>query len=200
MRTEVLEVPTTTGNARAHVSYPAGAAGLMVLGHGAGGGVETADLRAALKAGLEAGFVVALVEQPYRVAGRSLPPPIANAERAWVQVVGQLRPQVPGGVLVVGGRSFGARVACRSAAEVGASAVLCLAFPLVSPKGADRGSELYSVSVPVLVVQGRKDPFGLPEEGATRRVALVDGTHTLSRELERVEQVIADWLGERVSA
>ena len=135
-----------------------------MLGHGAGGGVDALDLLAARDAALEAGWRVALVEQPWRVRGRKVAEAPARLDQAWVDVMGSLA----GGPLVVGGRSAGARVACRTAAEVGADAVLCLAFPLHPPGRPERSrlGELAAVQVPVLVVQGARDPFGVPP-GAT---------------------------------
>ncbi len=191
----MLELPTAKGPARVHLARPDGtAAGLLVLGHGAGGGVDTPDLGAACRAGVATGFVVALVEQPYRVAGRKAPPPIAAAEVAWVSVVGQLRAASPGGLLVVGGRSFGGRVACRTSSQVGADAVLCLAFPLVAPSGSDRTGELEGVAVPVLVIQGRSDPFGMPGGAPGREVVAVEGSHSLRKGEGVIEAAVATWL------
>ena len=191
----MLELPTAKGPARVHLARPDGtAAGLLVLGHGAGGGVDTPDLGAACRAGVATGFVVALVEQPYRVAGRKAPPPIAAAEVAWVSVVGQLRAASPGGLLVVGGRSFGGRVACRTSSQVGADAVLCLAFPLVAPSGSDRTGELEGVAVPVLVIQGRSDPFGMPGGAPGREVVAVEGSHSLRTGEGVIEAAVATWL------
>ena len=191
----MLELPTAKGPARVHLARPDGtAAGLLVLGHGAGGGVDTPDLGAACRAGVATGFVVALVEQPYRVAGRTAPPPIAAAEVAWVSVVGQLRAASPGGLLVVGGRSFGGRVACRTSSQVGADAVLCLAFPLVAPSGSDRTGELEGVAVPVLVIQGRSDPFGMPGGAPGREVVAVEGSHSLRKGEGVIEAAVATWL------
>lgn len=135
-----------------------------MLGHGAGGGVDALDLLAARDAALESGWRVALVEQPWRVRGRKVAEAPARLDQAWVDVLETLT----GEPLVVGGRSAGARVACRTAAEVGATAVLCLAFPLHPPGRPERSrvGELTAVQVPVLVVQGARDPFGVPP-GAT---------------------------------
>lgn len=141
----------------------AGAQGLAVLTHGAGGGVEAADLQA-LAAQLESyGFSVALVEAPYRVAGRRAPQPVAALDRAFREVVAVLRGS---GALVTGGRSLGARVACRTAADLGARAVIALAFPLHPPGRPERSraGELAGAGVPVVVVQGERDPFGAPGE------------------------------------
>lgn len=134
----------------------------MVLGHGAGGGTRSVDLLAAREAAHAAGFRVALVEQPWRVRGRKVAEPPPKLDLAWVAVLAELE----GAPLVVGGRSAGARVACRTAAQVGADAVLCLAFPLHPPGRPDKSRlpELAAVDVPVLVVQGDRDSFGVPEQ------------------------------------
>jgi uncharacterized protein len=131
-----------------------------VLGHGAGGGVDALDLLAARDAAHEAGMRVALVEQPWRLKGRKVAEAPLRLDAAWVDVLAELE----GAPLVVGGRSAGARVACRTAAEVGADAVLCLAFPVHPPGRPERSrlEELSAVQVPVLVVQGDRDPFGMP--------------------------------------
>ena len=153
---------TRIGPARFHVDGDGEP--LLVLGHGAGGGVDAVDLLAARDAGLAAGYRVALVEQPWRVRGRKVAEAPPRLDAAWVDVLAAL----PGRPLVVGGRSAGARVACRTAGQVGATAVLCLAFPLHPPGRPERSRlpELEAVAVPVLVVQGDRDAFGVPP-GAT---------------------------------
>ena len=160
-----------------------------MLGHGAGGGVHAPDLQAATRAA--EGWTVALVEQPYRVLGRRSPAPAHHLDAAWLAVVEALPDVRP---LVVGGRSSGARVACRTAAEAGADGVLCLAFPLVSPKGASRIEELEAVEVPTLVVQGITDRFGMPPPGPEREVVEVAGDHGLKKDLPAVEAAVRDWL------
>jgi predicted alpha/beta-hydrolase family hydrolase len=195
---EQLEVPTPRGLARVHLDAGAAAArGALVLGHGAGGGVGAPDLLAAAAAARELGLAVALVEQPYRVAGRRSPAPAAHLDEAWVAVVDQLRATALSCVpLVTGGRSSGARVACRTAAATDAAGVLCLAFPLHPPgrPGApSRLAELELVDVPLLVVQGERDPFGIPPGGARREVVLVPGTHTL-RAAAPVAAAVRAWL------
>jgi uncharacterized protein len=166
--------------------------GALVLGHGAGGGVESPDLTGAAAAAASAGLTVALVEQPYRVAGRRSPAPAAQLDSAWISVVRQLDFDVP---LIAGGRSSGARVACRTSAELAAVAVLCLAFPLHPPGRPEKSrlDELDAVSVPVLVVQGERDPFGLPPAGPGREVVTIPGTHSL-RSSSAVEAVVSPWL------
>ncbi len=166
----------------------------VVLGHGAGGGVSSPDLVGAADAAHEAGLSVALVEQPYRVAGRRSPAPAAQLDAAWLAVVPQLSSGLP---LIVGGRSLGARVACRTSAELGAVAVLCLAFPLHPPGRPEKSRlpELDAVEVPVLVVQGERDPFGLPPPGPSREVITIPGTHSL-RSSAAVAAVVSNWLTE----
>lgn len=194
---------TPVGAARAHLHPVDGAAAALVLGHGAGGGVESPDLVAAKDAALGAGLSVVLVEQPYRVAGRRSPAPANQLDTAWTSVLEQLREGDLAALPVIsGGRSAGARVACRTAAEVGAAAVLCLAFPVHPPGRGDdptksRLSELDAVTVPVLVVQGERDPFGIPPEGPNRTVVLVPGTHSL-RSTSAIGAAVSDWLASGV--
>ena len=196
---------TPVGAARAHLHLVDEASAALVLGHGAGGGVESPDLVAARDAALEAVVSVVLVEQPYRVAGRRSPAPAHQLDTAWASVLAQLREDVLAELPVMcGGRSSGARVACRTAPEVGASAVLCLAFPVHPPGRGDdptksRLSELDAVTVPTLVVQGERDPFGIPPEGPNRTVVLVPGTHSL-RSTAAIGAAVSDWLGSGVLA
>lgn len=187
VRRSLRMVETSVGTARVQRAVPAGASTrpVLVLGHGAGGGVESADLQQATVAALRAGFGVVLVDQPWRVAGGRIAPRPATLDIAWVEVLARLRHRGP---LVVGGRSAGARVACRTAREVGAVGVVALAFPLHPPgrPEASRAHELSDVGVPVLVVQGDRDPFGTPQEVAdrvpsSRVVAVAGGDHSLVR-------------------
>ena len=198
---ERREIATPSGLARAAVRRPAGpATGLVVLGHAAGGGIDAADLVAVTAALLDAGWAVARVEQPYRVQGRRLPDRAPVLDAAWSCVVAALRADHPG-PLVVGGRSSGARVACRTAAAVGASAVVCLAFPLQPPPGKSgrqppsRVEELRAVQVPVLVVQGERDRFGGPAAFPPQLyVVAVPGDHSLRRTAP-VAAAVLDWIG-----
>jgi predicted alpha/beta-hydrolase family hydrolase len=168
-----------------------------VLGHGAAGGVEAVDLVAARDAALGEGVTVVLVEQPYRVAGRRSPAPARQLDAAWTAVVERLLAdelrELP---LVVGGRSLGARVACRTAASVGAIGVVCLAFPLQPPgrEVASRLPELETVTLPTLVVQGERDRFGMPPPGPRRTVARVPGDHGLKADPAAVRDAVRDWL------
>ena len=187
-----VEIETPHGPARAHVDAPGDAHAALVLGHGAGGGVHAPDLQAAREVALELGFGVALVEQPYRVAGRKSAAPAKQLDAAWIAVCEQL--PFAGLPLITGGRSSGARVACRTAAATGAVGVLCLAFPLVTPRGASRQDELDAVGVPVLVVQGESDRFGMPEPGPRRTVARIRGDHGLKSDREALRAAVREWL------
>jgi uncharacterized protein len=199
--TKVTETPQ--GEARVRLHPAAGARGALVLGHGAGGGVEAPDLVAATAAAGSAGFAVALVEQPYRVAGKRSSPRAPQLDEAWSAVVDELaHAELEGLPLVVGGRSAGARVACRTAEATGAAAVLCLAFPLQPPARAgkepapNRRPELDAVTVPMLIVQGENDRFGMPEPGPNREVAVVKGDHSLRGDREAVSATVERWLAE----
>jgi len=180
-----------------HVHPVGSPAGALVMGHGAGGGVDSPDLVGASEAGRSAGLSVALVEQPYRVAGRRSPAPANQLDVAWCAVVSHLRAgpfrDIP--ALLTGGRSSGARVACRTAADTGSSAVLCLAFPLHPPGRPEKSrlEELDAVTVPTLVVQGENDPFGTPPDGPNRTIVRIPGTHSL-RNGAAVAAAVSAWL------
>jgi uncharacterized protein len=197
----MVEVDTPHGQANAHLHPVDEPRGALVLGHGAAGGVTAQDLMAVTSVARSEGISVALVEQPYRVAGRRAPARAPQLDAAWTAVVeyllgGELR----GLPLVVGGRSLGARVACRTAEATGAVGVLCLAFPLQPPRrsGAaatpSRLAELDQVTVPTLVVQGARDRFGIPPATASRTVVQVPGDHSLRTDLEAVAAAVRDWL------
>jgi uncharacterized protein len=197
----ILGVDTPRGPAKAHLHPADEPSAALVLGHGAAGGVTAPDLVAATDAARSEGVSVALVEQPYRVAGRRSPAPAHHLDAAWTAVVDHLLAgELRGLPLVVGGRSLGARVACRTADAVGAVAVLCLAFPLQPPRRsggagpASRLAELDEVRVPMLVVQGERDRFGIPPAGAHRTVVHVPGDHSLRTDPEAVAAAVRAWL------
>jgi predicted alpha/beta-hydrolase family hydrolase len=188
---------------------------MVVLGHGAGGGIEAPDLQALAAALPARGVEVVLVEQPWRVAGKRLGPRPSVLDAAWAPVVERLRDETAsaGVPLVVGGRSAGARVACRTGLAGGASGVLALAFPLHPPGAADRSraDELLSSNLPTLIVQGARDPFGKPAEfsrmPATHRlVALRAGNHEFAVRkgeapvLDAVTGAVAGWIAELVGS
>jgi len=190
-------VETPHGPARVHVHDVDAPRGALVLGHGAGGGVNAPDLVAVRDAALDEGWVVALVEQPYRVAGRRSPAPAAQLDAAWIAVLDHLRgDQLVGLSVVTGGRSSGARVACRTADATGAVGVLCLAFPLHPPGRPEstRLPELQAVHLPVLVIQGSGDQFGMPPRGRRRKVVQVRGNHSLRSDSAAVGAAARSWL------
>jgi len=199
-----MEISTASGPALAEVDVAAGARAkpeiLLVLTHGAGGGVASKDLLAATRGGLAAEAVVARVVQPYRVRGASAPGSPDRQDAAWLEVISALRGRYPGLPVVQGGRSNGARVACRTAQAAGAAAVLALAFPLHPPgKAADPGrsrvGELRSAGVPVLVINGANDPFGIPDEADVDTLIVLPGeTHALSRHPEAIAAATKSWL------
>jgi len=192
-----VELETPHGPARAHVEVADDARAALVLGHGAGGGVAARDLVAAQQVALAEGVAVALVEQPYLVAGRRSPAPAPQLDAAWIAAVEQLLDGALRALpLIAGGRSAGARVACRTAAATGAVGVLCLAFPLHPPGRPEksRQAELDAVGLPVLVVQGESDPFGMPPAGPDREVVAVRGNHSLSSDVEGLKDAVRVWL------
>ena len=202
-----LEIETPHGLARAHLHPVDKPRAALVMCHGAGVGVDSPDLVIATEEANAAGVAVGLVEMPYLVAGRKAPQPPAQLDLCFTTVVAALRAgplaRLP---LIVGGRSMGARVACRTAQELDAIAVLCLAFPVRPParKGQppkpDRLSELDTPGVPTLVVQGERDQFGVPPEGPGRELALVEGNHSLKTDPDAVRAAISGWLPSVVPA
>lgn len=198
---QVEQVSTPVGLARTTTEgHPA--AGTLVLGHGAGGGIDASDLLAARDAGIALGLQVVRVEQPWRVRGAKVAEAPRRLDLAWTAVLEGIE-----GPLVVGGRSSGARVACRTADAVGAVAVLALAFPLVPPKRPDRSRlpELLAPRVPRLVVQGGRDAFGVPPAGRGLDVHVVVGAdhafavrqvdgRTALDVRQEVERIVTDWL------
>lgn len=192
-------VDTPRGPARIH-RRPAASSprATLVLGHGAGGSVEAPDLQRVTTAATQAAIDVILVEQPYRVAGRKSAAPAPQLDDAWLAVIEHLDIAGP---LFVGGRSSGARVACRTAAATRAAGVVALAFPLITPKGASRQDELDGAGVPVLIVQGESDRFGQPaaDAAAQREVVSVRGDHGLKRDLDVVAAAVVSWIDARLA-
>jgi uncharacterized protein len=190
-------IDTPHGPARAHVHPAEGAVAALVLGHGAGGDVTAPDLVAVKDAAVARGVTVALVEQPYRVAGRRGAAPAKQLDAAWLAVLEHLAGGALAGLpLVTGGRSSGARVACRTAAASGSVAVVCLAFPVHPPGRPEKSrlDELDAVRVPVLVVQGASDPFGMPPRRRGRKLVVVEGDHSLRKRVATVGDTVARWL------
>lgn len=178
----MLSVETPVGEARVHVAPARRPRVTLVLGHGAGGGIEARDLAALARELPPLGITVLRVEQPWRVSGRKVAAAPAVLDRGWLAVLEAVTVQ---GRLVVGGRSAGARVACRTARAVGATAVVALAFPLHPPGRPEksRAEELLGAGVPTLVVQGDRDAFGgpgaLPRRPGLTVVAVPGGDHSM---------------------
>jgi predicted alpha/beta-hydrolase family hydrolase len=199
------EIDTPHGLARAQVS-DGGTRGTLVLGHGAGGGIESADLVEVTSEAAAAGWRVVRVEQPWRVAGRRLAVAPPKLDEGWAAVLARLRADgVLTGPLVLGGRSAGARVACRTAASQNADGVLALAFPLHPPGRPEksRAEELTGVTVPICVVQGETDAMGRPEAiaavltgRANASVYAVAGDHALKKDVAIVAAAAMSWLDE----
>lgn len=199
-----VAIDTRYGQARAELHCADEGSAVLLLGHGAGGGIDAKDLVVVTRAAGEAGVHVALVEQPYRVAGRRAPAPAYQLDDALLTVAEELGnrwfDEMP---MVFGGRSSGARVACRTAEAASAAAVLCLAFPAHPPRqggsagtgAVSRQAELDAVTVPTLVVQGDQDPFGCPRASRHHEVVLVSGRHALDSDLDAVARAVQEWLG-----
>ena len=191
----MLEVDTPSGPARVTMTRR-GSNGLYVVGHGAGGGIDAVDLVAVSQALAEEGWTVARVEQPYRVKGHRAPERPPKLDAAWVAVIGALRRERRG-PLVVSGRSSGARVAVRSAADVGADAAVALAFPLHPPGKPEksRADELASIACPLLIVQGARDAFGTRKEFPKGTpIVEVPGDHSLKQDTGAVADAVLGWL------
>jgi hypothetical protein len=194
-----VQIQTGAGPARAEVDRPGKPAFLVVMTHGAGGGVDTKDLLAVRDVAVARGGAVARVMQPYRVRGARAPGAPGPQDAAWLEIIAALRKEFAGLPLVQGGRSNGARVACRTAAEAGAQAVIALAFPLHPPGRPDqsRADELRAAGTEVLVVNGERDPFGIPAARDASRVVVLPGeTHSLSRRPAAVGEAVGSWLDE----
>jgi predicted alpha/beta-hydrolase family hydrolase len=195
-----VEIPTPSGPAWADVEAPDGdAVAVTFIGHGAGGGVEAPDVLAARDAARSAGHVVARITQPYRVAGRRSPASAARLDEAWLAVTTALLEQLGPLPTVHCGRSSGARVACRTAAATGADAVIALAFPVHPPGKPERSrlDELDLPTVPVLVVQGDRDPFGMPPERLGRRLVVIPGgDHSMRKGRAEIVAAVGDFLTE----
>jgi predicted alpha/beta-hydrolase family hydrolase len=180
-----ISVDTPVGMAEYVLRRPPGRGrtqAILVIGHGAGGDLNAPDLAALTEAALSAGFAVAGVRQPYRVLGRRAPAPAPQLDAAWSAVVHAVRtskeiPRARSLPVAVAGRSSGARVACRTASELGVGAILALAFPLHPPGRPEksRAAEL-DVDVPLRVLQGSRDAFGKAAEFPVGiEVVVVDG-------------------------
>ncbi len=194
-----MEISTGQGPAQVALEEARRPAFLLIMTHGAGGGPDTKDVLSASAAAAGLGATVARVLQPYRVRGARAPGSPERQDQAWLEIVAELGSRYPGIPLVQGGRSNGARVACRTAVAAGARGVVALAFPLHPPGRPDssRAAELRGAGVDVLVVNGERDPFGIPAEADASRVVVLPGeTHALSRHPAAVGEAVGEWLSE----
>lgn len=192
-----MEVVTPYGPAEVTLDETGGPAFLLVLTHGSNGSVDAPDLLAVREAALGLGGAVARVTQPFRLAGRRAPGSPARQDEAWLEIIGALRERFGNVPLVQGGRSNGARVACRTARAAGAVGVVALAFPLHPPGNPQktRVDELRSAGVPVLVVNGARDPFGVPDPADAAHVTVLPGErHELNRDPAAVGRAAEPWL------
>ncbi|WP_018656230.1 alpha/beta family hydrolase [Actinomadura flavalba] len=193
-----MEIATGAGPAEVTFDDVAGPAFLLVLTHGSNGGVDAPDLLAVRDTALGLGGAVARVLQPFRKAGRRAPGPAAAQDAAWLEILKRVRGRYGDAVpLVQGGRSNGARVACRTAAEAGATGVLALAFPLHPPGRPEktRVDELRGAGTEVLVVNGDRDPFGVPDAADAAAVVVLPGErHDLNRAPDAVGAAVEPWL------
>ena len=191
-----LEIETARGLAWADVDEADTSRSVLLLGHGAGGSVDAPDLLTARDAALSIGVTVARMTQPYRVAGRRGMPPHPTLEQPWLEVANVLAQRYPGVPQVFGGRSAGARVACRTASAGGAVAVVCLAYPTRPARPeVSRLGELNAVPVPVLVVQGDRDSFGMPPRRRGRSLVVATGAdHSLKKGLDDVHRGVTRFL------
>ncbi|GAA0427467.1 alpha/beta hydrolase [Acrocarpospora corrugata] len=196
-----MEIETPHGPGRVEIDDAARPWLLLALTHGSAGGVESADLLAVRDAGAAAGVSVARIVQPFRLRGARAPGPAVKQDEAWLALTAALRGLRPGLPLVQGGRSNGARVACRTAVAAGAVGVVALAFPLHPPGRPERSraAELRGAGVPVLVVNGDRDAFGVPDGAdADRLVVLAGEGHELRKDPARVGAEVTGWLEERI--
>jgi predicted alpha/beta-hydrolase family hydrolase len=194
-----LVIETAVGPGWISLDRPPHATGVLALTHGARGGVASKDVLAIRDAVVAAGVAVALITQPYRVADRVAPPRPPAQDPPWLELIAALRRRRGfGGLpLVTGGRSNGARVACRTATASGAAAVVALAFPLHPPGKPEtsRLPELEMPTVPVLVVQGDRDPFGIPSSRPGREVVVLPGAdHALRKDVTSVADAVVSFL------
>lgn len=193
-----MRIETSAGPAEAEIDSAGDPAFLLVFTHGAGGGVESRDIRTVRDTALAAGGAVARVLQPYRVAGRRAPGKPEPQDRAWAEAVAGLRAEFGAELpLIQGGRSNGARVACRTAAELGARGIVALSFPLHppgKPEQTRRAELLAAGAAEVVVINGGSDPFGVPEAADAAEVRVIPGQpHSFRRGFEEIAETLAPW-------
>lgn len=193
-----MQIETSAGTAEIELDKPRKAAFLLVLTHGSGGGVDAKDLLAVRDTAVELGGAVARVVQPYRVAGRRAPGSAVKQDEAWLEIIGDLRKRVKKVPLIQGGRSNGARVACRTAVAAGARGVIALSFPLHPPGKPDRTRRdelLATGDIDVVVVNGANDPFGIPDPADAAEVIVIPGQpHSFRSGFDLITAAVEPWL------
>lgn len=192
-------IETSAGPAEIELDRPEGARFLLLLTHGSGGGVDAKDLLAVRDRALELGGAVARVVQPYRVAGRRAPGSAITQDAAWLEIVAALRKRVRRVPLIQGGRSNGARVVCRTAVAADTKGVLALSFPLHPPGKPEktRRDELLAASaaVDVVVINGERDPFGIPDPADAAEVKIIPGQpHSFRTGFDAIGETASHWL------
>ncbi|MGW5573934.1 alpha/beta hydrolase family protein [Nocardia thailandica] len=192
-----MRIDTGAGPAEVALDGPARPAFLLLMTHGAGGGCDTKDIAAVCDSAIEHGGVAARVTQPYRVAGRRAPGSAPAQDAAWLEIVGALRRRYPDTPLVQGGRSNGARVACRTAVEAGARGVVALSFPLHppgKPEKSRREELLATGDIPVVVINGGSDPFGVPDAAdAAELLVIPRQPHSFRTGFEQMAATVGPW-------
>ncbi|MEU4315457.1 alpha/beta family hydrolase [Nocardia sp. NPDC024068] len=201
-----MRIETSSGPAEAEIDHPDEPAFLLVFTHGAGGGVDSPDILTVRDTALAAGGVVARVLQPYRVAGRCAPGKPEPQDRAWIELVRALRAEIgrkpDSGTgrelpLVLGGRSNGARVACRTATELGARAIVAVSFPLHppgKPEKSRRDELLAAGAADVVVINGGSDPFGIPDAADAAEVKVIPGQpHSFRKGFDTIAETLVPW-------
>ncbi|WP_233529013.1 alpha/beta hydrolase family protein [Antrihabitans stalagmiti] len=196
-RLRQLAIPTAAGEAQVWIDGRTNPRFLVVLTHGAAGGVDAPDLLAVRRKAVELGGSVARVLQPYRVAGGRAPGSAVRQDAAWLEIVADLRRRFKKVPLILGGRSNGARVACRTAPALGAAGVIALAFPLHPPGQPEKSrvEELRGAGTDVVVLNGDRDPFGVPDPADAALVHVLAGeTHALKKSAAVIGEVVEPWL------
>ncbi|WP_040792990.1 alpha/beta hydrolase family protein [Nocardia paucivorans] len=194
-----MRIETSTGPAEIDLKIPTDPAFLLVFTHGAGGGVDSRDILTIRDIALDAGGAAALVLQPYRVAGRRAPGSSGPQDAAWLEIVTALRAEIGANLpLIQGGRSNGARVACRTAVAAGARGVIALSFPLHPPGKPERSRReelLATGDIDVVVINGGSDPFGIPAFDDAAEVRVIPGQgHSFRKGFDIIEETITPWL------